>query len=108
MRDLAGCEVGIFAPQRDEAAGAGVEVGAARRAQAARFRDLGGVSRRSDRQRDEIVNVADGEPAELGRYEGTVSEEEIGVAGQQPDRLGVDRGQPGRRRDWRPPAPVRS
>ena len=89
-RHLAGGEIGIIEAQGDEATGAGVKVGASRCAQAACFRCLGGVPRRPDRQRDEIVDVADGEPAD-SQCGNIVSEEDIGVAGQQPDGLRVDR-----------------
>ena len=88
---FAGGEIGIVEPQRNETSGASVEVGTSRRAQTACFRHLGAVPLRSDRQRNEIVNMIDGEPARLGRRGSTVAEQKIGVSGQQPDGLGVDR-----------------
>jgi len=42
--DLAGGEIGLIEPQRNEAPRAGIEVGASCRAQAARLRDLDGIT----------------------------------------------------------------
>jgi hypothetical protein len=80
-----GGKVGVVETQRHQASSAGVEVGASRGWQATRLRDLGGVPGRSKRQSNQIVDVADGEPVRLRQHRAIVSQEETGVAGQQPD-----------------------